>query len=55
MAVGRDNVIRITLRQVHLPGKILKALLRFSILATCPALLNFLDLITLIILGGSAI
>ena len=31
--------------------KILKALLLYSILATCPVLLNLLDLITLSILG----
>ena len=34
-----------------LPVKILKSLLSSSILATCPAHLNFLDLITLTILG----
>jgi len=34
-----------------LPVKILKALLPSSILATCPAYLNFLDLIALTILG----
>ena len=32
---------------VGLPVKILKALLRSSILATCPSYLNLLDLITL--------
>jgi hypothetical protein len=37
--------------RVGLPVKILKALLHSSILATCPAHLNFLDLITLTILG----
>ena len=36
---------------VGLPVKILKALLPFSILATCPAHLNLLDLISLTILG----
>ena len=36
---------------VCLPVKILKALLPSSILATCPAHLNLLDLITLTILG----
>ena len=36
---------------VGLPVKILKALLPSSILATCPAHLNLLDLITLTILG----
>ena len=36
---------------IGLPVKILKALLPSSILTTCPAHLNFLDLITLIILG----
>ena len=36
---------------VGVPVKILKALLNSSILATCPAHLNFLDLITLTILG----
>ena len=36
---------------VGLPFKILKALLPSSILATCPAHLNLLDLITLTILG----
>ena len=36
---------------VGLPVKILKALLPFSILATCPAHLNLLDLFTLTILG----
>ena len=36
---------------VDLPVKILKALLPSSILATCPAHLNLLDLITLTILG----
>ena len=36
---------------VGLPVNILKALLLSSILATCPAHLNLLDLITLIILG----
>ena len=60
MAVRRDNVISITLRQgynvdfldpVDLPVKILKALLLSSILATCPAHLNLLDLITLTTLG----
>jgi hypothetical protein len=34
-----------------LPIKILKALLPYFILATCPAHLNLLDLITLTILG----
>ena len=34
------------------PVKILKALLRSSILATCSANLNLLNLITLTILGG---
>ena len=37
---------------VGLPAKILKGLLHTSILATCPAHLNVLDLITLTILGG---
>ena len=37
--------------QVGYPVKILKALLSRSILATCPAHLNFLDLITLTALG----
>ena len=36
---------------VGLPVEILKALLPSSILATCPAHLNLLDLITLTILG----
>ena len=36
---------------VGLPVRILKALLLSSILATCPAHLNLLDLITLTILG----
>ena len=36
---------------VGLPVKILKALLPSSILATCPAHLNLMDLITLTILG----
>ena len=36
---------------VGLPVKVLKALLSSSILATCPAHLNLLDLITLAILG----
>ena len=36
---------------VGLPVNILKALLPSSILATCPAHLNLLDLITLTILG----
>ena len=36
---------------VGLPVKILKALLPSSILATCPAYLNLLDLITLTLLG----
>ena len=36
---------------VGLPVKILKALLPSSILATCPAYLNVLDVITLTILG----
>ena len=36
---------------VDLPDKILKALLPFSILVTCPAHLNLIDLITLTILG----
>ena len=36
---------------VGLPGKILKALLPSSILATCPIHLNLLSLITLTILG----
>ena len=37
-----------------LPVKILKALLPFSILATCPDHLNLLDLITLTMLGYEA-
>ena len=37
--------------RVGLPVKILKDLLPSSILATCPAHLNLLDLITLTILG----
>ena len=37
---------------VGLPDKILKALLHSYILATCPAHLNLLDLITLTILGN---
>ena len=36
---------------VGLPVTILKALLHSSILTTCPAHINLLDLITLIILG----
>jgi hypothetical protein len=36
---------------VGLPVKILKAILPSSILATCPAYHNLLDLITLTILG----
>ena len=36
---------------VGLPVKILKALLPTSILATCPAHLNLLDLVTLTMLG----
>jgi len=36
---------------VGLPVRILKALLSSSILATCPAHLNLVDLITLTILG----
>ena len=47
--------LRLCLRKglfpVGLPFKILKALQPFSILATCPAHLNLLDLITLTILG----
>ena len=39
------------LSPVGLPVKILKALLPSSILATCPAHLNLLDLITLTMLG----
>ena len=39
------------LNPVGLPVKILKALLLSSILATCPAHLNLLDLITLTIIG----
>ena len=36
---------------VGLPVNLLNVLLPFSILATCPAHLNFLDLVTLTILG----
>ena len=48
-----DNSIFFIINTFYgLPVKILKALLPSSILATCPAHLNLLDLITLTILGG---
>ena len=49
--VHSNIVLQSTPRSVGLPVKILKALLPSSILATCPAHLNLLDIITLTILG----
>ena len=46
-----DTYLPKGLLPVGLPFKILKALLPSSILATCPAHLNLLDLINLTILG----
>ena len=43
--------LRLGLLKGLLPVKTIKALLSSSILATCPAHLNLLDLITLTILG----